>query len=188
MPLYIAIMENDHFKSCTYLSPLIQITALMNICQTLSSFHFRTEHIDKYDNTYHILVIDEVIIKLIQIVINEFDIISVDVFISIVSLMCTWQIDAGRKQSVTWLYFVFSILSEGLYRAEFSNSVLFNIGYLNIMAIISTKFPLLSKTSRMQHVCKYILKQNPLDVHDIHCDKLVLQFVHSSMRINGYLC
>ena len=163
MPLYIAILENVHFKSCTSPSPLILITVLLNICQTLCSFHFRTEHTDNYDNTYHTFVIDEVIIKLMQIAINEFDIITEDVFIEIVSLMCTWQIDTGRKQSVTWLYFVFSILSKGLYRAEFVNSFFFDIGYLNIMAIVTTKFPLLSKSSQIQHVCRYIQKKHPDD-------------------------
>jgi len=188
LPLYIAILENVHLKSCTSPSPLIQITALINICQTLCSFHFRTQHTDKYDNTFHIFVIDEVIIHLMQIAINEFDIITVELFIAIISLMCMWRIDPGRKQSVTWLYFIFSILSKGLLRPEFVNSDYFGIGYFNIMAIVTTKFPLLSKTSQIQHVCKYVQKQHLLDVHNVHSGVFMSQFVHSTMKINGYLC
>jgi len=188
MPKYITMLENIRYDNRNLLCPLTQISCWLHICIQLCFFHFRMQHTTSYDNARNVSIIDDAIIIMLQLTIHNFHLVFSDLFNGILTLFNLWQIHPGRKQSVTWLYFVFTIMSNALASKSIVQSPLVDANYISIVTKISSAFPLLSTNTHIHHVSMHV--HNLLKVREniLNFGTVMSTYTRTSMLHNGYLC
>ena len=188
MPKYISMLENIKYNNRNSLNLFTQITCWLHICIQLCLFHFRTQHTTDYNNARNVSIIDDAIITMLQLTIPHFHLVFSDVFTEILTLLNMWQINPGRKQSVTWLYFVFTIMSNALLANNIVQSAAVDANYITIVTKISLAFPMLSRNTHIDHVSMHV--QNLLKVREniLNFGTMLSTYTRTSMLHNGYLC
>ena len=188
MPKYITILENIRYDNRNSLNPFTQITYWLHICTQLCFFHFRMQHTTDYNNARNVSIIDDAIITMLQLTILDFHLVFSDVFTEILTLLNMWQINPGPNQSVTWLYFVFTIMSNALLSNTIVHSAAVEANYITIVTKISLAFPMLSRNTHIHHVSTHV--QNLLRVREniLNFGTMLATYTRTSMLHNGYLC
>ena len=188
MPKYITMLENIRYDYRNSLDAFTQITCLLHICMQICLFHFRMQHTTDYKNARNVSIIDEAMIIMLQITIQNFHLVYTDVFKGILTVLNMWQIDPGRKQSVTWLYFVFTIMSNALLSKNIVPCAAVDAYYITIVTKISLAFPMLSRNTHIHHVSTHV--QNLLRIREniLNFGAMMSTYTRTSMLHNGYLC
>jgi len=188
MPKYITMLENIGYDNRNSFGAFTQITCWLHICMQLCLFHFRMQHTTNYNNARNVSIIDEAMITMLQFTIHNFHLVYTDVFRGILTVLNMWQIDPGRKQSVTWLYFVFTIMSNALLSKNIVPCSAVDADYITIVTKISLAFPMLSKNKHVHHVSTHV--QNLLRIREniLNFGAMMSTYTRTSMLHNGYLC
>jgi len=185
---YITMLENIRYDNRNSLSPFTQMTCWLHICMQLCLFYFRMQHTTDYNNAQNVSIINDAIITVLQLTIHNCHLVFSDVFKGILTLLNQWQIDPGRKQSVTWLYFVFTIMLNALLPKTIVQSPPVDAHYITIFTKISSAFPMLSRNTHIHHVSTHV--QNLLRVHEniLNFGTMMSTYTCTSILHNGYLC
>ena len=188
MPKYIAMLENIRYDNRNSLGPFTQMTCWLHICMQLCLFHFRMQHTTDYNNAQNVSIVDDAIITMLQLTIHNFHLVFSDVIKGILTLLNMWRIDPCRKQSVTWLYFVFTIMSNALLSKTIVQSPAVDANYITIVTKISSAFPMLSRDTHIHHVSTHV--QNLLRVREniLNFGTMMSTYTRTTMLHNGYLC
>jgi hypothetical protein len=98
-----------------------------------------------------------------------------------------WQIDPGRKQSVTWLYFVFTILSNAIRSKTIIHTAAVDANYITIVSKISSSFPMLSRNKHIDHVSLHVHKLLDSRENMLNFGFMMATYTRQNMLQNGYL-